>query len=75
MIDRFGKLDVYTKQFLELIIIKILSAKKGVQKITSYKQNVTITLNSGKEIDLKARSYDDDDVINVVLEYLRGKEN
>ncbi|NWF65929.1 MAG: transcription-repair coupling factor, partial [Campylobacterales bacterium] len=31
MIDRFGKLDTPTKQFLELIVIKILAISKGIK--------------------------------------------
>ena len=30
MEDRFGKLDIFTKQFIELIIIKILALNKGI---------------------------------------------
>ena len=43
MEDRFGKPDIVTKQFIELIIIKILALKLGIQTISSYEMNITFT--------------------------------
>ena len=69
--DRFGKVDRYTKQFLELIIIKILAKEREVIKISNYQENITIEKLDDK-IYLKSRSKDDDDIIASVMEYLRG---
>ncbi|NES53184.1 DEAD/DEAH box helicase, partial [Escherichia coli] len=40
--DRFGKLDIYTKQFLSLITIKILALNK-FKSISNYEQNIQFT--------------------------------
>ncbi len=71
MIDRFGKLDRPTKQFLELIEIKILSAQKEITLVANYHQNITIKYENDKKITLQSRSRDDDDVLECVLNYLR----
>ena len=71
-IDRFGKLDTPTKQFFELMVIKMLSLDKKVKMVTNYGQNISITyLNESKE-SLKSDSKDDDDIIKAVLYYLRN---
>ncbi|EGQ2314822.1 DEAD/DEAH box helicase [Campylobacter coli] len=68
--DRFGKLDLYTKQFLMLIIIKILALGK-FKTISNFEQNIQfVKINDEKEF-IKARSKDDDDIIESVLTYLR----
>ncbi|EAM0355090.1 DEAD/DEAH box helicase [Campylobacter coli] len=67
--DRFGKLDLYTKQFLMLIIIKILALGK-FKTISNFEQNIQfVKINDEKEF-IKARSKDDD-IIEAVLTYLR----
>ena len=73
MVDRFGKLDVTTKQFLELIEIKILATQKGIALISNYGQNITCKDEMEKKVVLQSRSRDDDDVIATVLSYLRKK--
>ncbi len=72
MVDRFGKLDSYTKQFLEVVIIKILARKRSISLISSYNNNITITFSDEKKEYLKARSKDDDDILSSILEYLRN---
>lgn len=68
--DRFGKLDTYTKQFLELIIIKILAFHR-FKSISNFEQNICfIGFDESKSI-IKAKSRDDDDIIEAVLTYLR----
>lgn len=69
--DRFGKADIYTRQFIDIVIIKVLANALKIRAITSSEQNILITLNSGDKIRLKSRSKDDDDVINEILIYLR----
>ena len=72
MEDRFGKPDVVTKQFIELIIIKILALKIGIQTISSYEMNITFTKADDTKETIKSPSKDDDDIINTTLRYLRN---
>ena len=69
--DRFGKIDLFTKQFLDVIIIKILALKAGIKTISNSEQNILITKNDDEKIRLKSRSKDDDDVLAEILVYLR----
>ncbi len=71
MVDRFGKLDVITAQFLEIINIKILAALNGIESISNYAQNITIKYIDERKTLLKSRSKDDDDLINTILRFLR----
>lgn len=73
IIDRFGKPDVYTRQFLELIIIKILAAKKGIKQIMNYAQNITIVYENDKKEQITAKSKDEDDILACVMGWLRGR--
>lgn len=73
MVDRFGKLDVSTKQFLQLIEIKILATQQNIVLISNYGQNITIKYEDEKKIMLQSRSRDDDDIIATVLMHLRIK--
>ncbi|MCK5111591.1 MAG: DEAD/DEAH box helicase [Arcobacteraceae bacterium] len=70
MEDRFGKLDTPTKQFIELIIIKITALSKGIKTISNYEMNISIVYEDNKKIVLKSPSKDDDDLINTTLKYL-----
>ncbi|WP_103600882.1 transcription-repair coupling factor [Campylobacter concisus] len=69
--DRFGKIDTFTKQFLDVIIIKILALKAGIKTISNSEQNILITKNDDEKIRLKSCSKDDDDVLAEILVYLR----
>ena len=71
MVDRFGKLDVYTKQFLDIITIKILSTIANIVFVSNFGQNITLKDKNDKKSYLKSRSKDDDDVIATVLAHLR----
>ncbi|MDD2652647.1 MAG: CarD family transcriptional regulator [Sulfurimonas sp.] len=72
VIDRFGELDMPTKQFFELMVIKILSLAKKIKIVSNYGQNITFTyMNDAKE-SIKSDSKDDDDIIKAVLGWLRG---
>ena len=74
LIDRFGELDNPTKQFFELMVIKLLSLEKKIKNIMNYGQNITIAyLNDSKE-SIKSDSKDDDDIIKAVLFYLRNNK-
>ena len=69
--DRFGKLDIYTKQFLDIIVIKIMATQQEFKSISSYEQNITLTKIDGIKVALKSPSKDDDDVLAEILRYLR----
>ncbi len=69
--DRFGKLDAYTKQFLDIIVIKILACEQGFKSVSNYEQNISLTKIDGTKVILKSRSKDDDDVLAQTLVYLR----
>ncbi|WP_320036182.1 transcription-repair coupling factor [Halarcobacter sp.] len=71
MEDRFGKPDTPTKQFLELIMIKILALSKSIKTISSYEMNVTFTKGDDTKETIKSPSKDDDDIIDTTLKYLR----
>ncbi|MGB6020247.1 MAG: DEAD/DEAH box helicase, partial [Sulfurimonadaceae bacterium] len=51
-IDRFGKLDDPTKQFFELMVIKLLSIEKKILKIMNYGQNITVEYTNGSKESL-----------------------
>ncbi|QKJ21976.1 DEAD/DEAH box helicase [Poseidonibacter lekithochrous] len=71
MEDRFGKPDLPTSQFLELIMIKILGLQKGIKTISSYEMNITFTKSDDTKESIKSPSKDDDDIIATTLRYLR----
>lgn len=74
MTDRFGKIDEITAQFLQIINIKILATLKSIILISNYAQNITIKYENDKKTLLKSRSKDDDDLIDVILKFLRKKD-
>ncbi|MBR4140918.1 MAG: DEAD/DEAH box helicase, partial [Campylobacter sp.] len=72
--DRFGRADIYTKQFIDLMVIKVLAQNCGIKAISSMDENILITQSNGEKIRLKARTRDDDDVLDEILSYLRKCE-
>jgi transcription-repair coupling factor (superfamily II helicase) len=73
--DRFGKLDTITRQFIDVMVMKVLAREKGISKVSSYGENVFIEFREeGKErMVLKSRSKDDDDIIATAMGFLKGK--
>ena len=71
VIDRFGELNAETKQFFELMVIKLYAMQKGMKSITNYAQNITFTKNDNSKESIKSASKDDDDIIKATLSYLR----
>ncbi|MBN2870319.1 MAG: transcription-repair coupling factor [Campylobacterales bacterium] len=69
--DRFGKPDTPTKQFFEIMVIKLLCIGKKVKMVSNYNQNITIEYLNGSKESLQSKSKDDDDLIATVLHYLR----
>lgn len=74
MEDRFGRLDLPTKQFIELIIIKINALEKKIKTISNYDINITIVYNDERKETIKSASRDDDDLINTTMKYLTKKK-
>ncbi|MCK9473143.1 DEAD/DEAH box helicase [Sulfurimonas sp.] len=72
VIDRFGELDTPTKQFFELMVIKLLSLHKKIKSVSNYGQNITFAYMDEKKESIKSNSKDDDDIIKAVLLYLRA---
>ncbi len=68
--DRFGEIDNTTKQFLDLIAIKIKAVKAGIVQVSNYQQNITFIYEDGNKKEFKANSKDDDDIIEAVLKNL-----
>lgn len=71
--DRFGRLDTMSKQFIDIMAIKLLASSKGVSKVSSYGENVFIEFEdtSKDRATLKSPSKDDDDIIATAFGYLR----
>ena len=69
--ERFGKLDIYSKQFLDLIAIKILARNAGISNIMNYQQNISFLLENEEKLTFSAESKDDDDILKAVLEKLK----
>ena len=71
--DRFGHLDTPSKQFFELMVVKLLALDLGVKSLSNYGQNITIEYEDGTKESLQARSKDDDDILEHLLQFLRKK--
>ncbi|MBC8236818.1 MAG: DEAD/DEAH box helicase, partial [Helicobacteraceae bacterium] len=72
--DRFGELDTPTKQFIELMVIKLLALEKDIKTIMNYGQNITFTYFNDSKESVKSDSKDDDDIIKATLFYLRNNK-
>ena len=72
--DRFGELNMPTKQFIELMVIKLLALDKDIKSISNYGQNITYTYFNDSKETVKADSKDDDDIIKSTLFYLRNNK-
>ncbi|WP_457743238.1 DEAD/DEAH box helicase [Sulfurimonas sp.] len=74
VIDRFSDIDTPTKQFFELMVIKILSIDKNIKSISNYGQSITFTYFNDSKETIKSKSKDDDDIIKSTLFYLRNNK-
>ena len=74
MIDRYGKSDIYTKQFISIILIKISAINLNIVTINNFEQNITFVFGDGKKETVKSSSKDDDDLISATLAYLKKLE-
>lgn len=71
--DRFGRLDKISKQFIDLMAIKLMAKAKGITKVSSYNENLFFEFeDENKErLTIKAISRDDDDIIATAFGYLK----
>jgi transcription-repair coupling factor (superfamily II helicase) len=72
MEDRFGSLDEPTKQFIDLIVIKILAQIKNIKTISNYEVNISFVDNNDTKTTIKSSSKDSDDIIKAVLRFLQS---
>lgn len=70
--DRFGRLDSYSKRFLQLMLIKLQCNLANIERISNYHQNISIKFYDGKSIQIAADEKDDDSVIYAILGYLNN---
>ena len=73
IVDRFGKLDKMTRQFLDLIVIKVLAKEKNVKKVSSFEQRIFIEFNDANKerVILTSPTKDSDDIIATTLAYFK----
>ena len=72
MVDRFGKLDTPTKNFLEKIRIKIMAKEKGIKSVSNYGQNISIIYNNEEKELIKAPAKDDEVILEAIKEKLKA---
>ena len=71
MVDRFGKLDAPTQNFIEKIKIKVLAALNKVKSISNYGQNISIIYQNGEKELIKAEAKDDEIILETILKKLK----
>lgn len=71
--DRFGKLDSFSRRFLQVILIKLLANTLEIKSISNYNQHISISFYDEKRgvVRLEADEVDDDSVVEKILLYLR----
>ncbi len=71
--DRFGKLDTITRQFIDVMVMKVIAREKGISKVSSYGEKVFIEFQDERKerVVLKSHSKDDDDIIAAAMQYLK----
>jgi len=72
MVDRFGKLDKPTQNFIEKIKIKVLAKEKNIKSITNFGENITIIYNNEEKEFLKAPAKDDEIILEVIFNTLKS---
>ncbi len=72
--DRFGKLDTISRQFIDVMVMKVLAKEQKISKVANSGEKVFIEFidESKERLFLKANSKDDDDLIACAMGYLKG---
>ena len=73
--DRFGKLDVISRQFIDVMVMKVLAREQKITKVANAGEKVFIEFadEAKDRVMLKAYTKDDDDLIACAMGYLKGK--
>ena len=71
--NRFGKLDPYSINFLELIKIRVLANALKLKHIAHYGQTITITYSNDTKERIQSPSKDWDDVLGSIMTFLRKR--
>ncbi len=73
--DRFGKLDVISRQFIDVMVMKVLAKEQKITKVANAGEKVFIEFadEAKDRVMLKAYSKDDDDLIACAMSYLKGE--
>ncbi|MCH9739609.1 MAG: DEAD/DEAH box helicase [Epsilonproteobacteria bacterium] len=72
--DRFGKLDTISRQFIDVMVMKVLAKEQKITKVANAGEKVFVEFADGRDrVMLKAYSKDDDDLIATAMGYLKGK--
>ena len=73
--DRFGKPDVITRQFIDIMAMKVMAKSQGISKISSYQDRVFVEFfDEDKErITIKSPTKDDDDIIATAFSFLKNQ--
>ncbi len=72
--DRFGKLDTISRQFIDVMIMKVLAKEQKITKVANAGEKVFIEFANGRDrVMLKSYSKDDDDLIATAMGYLKKK--
>ncbi|WP_104721124.1 transcription-repair coupling factor [Helicobacter mesocricetorum] len=70
--ERFGQLDIYSKQFLDLIIIKILARNARISKIFNYAEKIAFVFLDKKQETFYAETKEEDKVLEAVFVKLKN---
>jgi transcription-repair coupling factor (superfamily II helicase) len=72
--DRFGKLDTISRQFIDVMVMKVLAKEQKITKIANAGEKVFIEFADNRDrVMLKAYSRDDDDLIATAMGFLKQK--
>ncbi len=71
IVDRFGKLDKPTQNFIDKIKIKVLAQNKGIKSISNFGQNITILYENGEKEIIKAPAKDDEVILETIFNKLK----
>ena len=73
IIDRFGKIDKVTQNFIDKIKIKVLAENKGIKVISNFGANITIIYKDDKKEILKAPAKDDEIILETIFNKLKNE--
>jgi len=71
IVDRFGKIDKVTQNFIDKIKIKVLAENKGIKSISNFGQNITIIYQDHKKEIIKAPAKDDEIILETLFNKLK----